>query len=133
MRSLLKFIYNKFPTHFQEFMVEEFIGQIPEKVQDEAIDFLIQGRVKLEKWIFFNAYHLQRRAVGDLENAQLYQGMMIFLKVILSVTSRKIPRQERITVDIPKEIGPTALEQVDSFVTDMNELRKKGETPLEEK
>lgn len=123
MKRFLKFLYLRYRTTFEEFLVEDMIGQIPNKVQAEALEFLGKGKDKLEKWIWFQSYSIQRRAVGDLHRANVYHGMQVYMKVLLALVQgvKVVEREPPIT--IPK--GPDPLDGVKAFEAGIKGLQEK--------
>lgn len=125
MKNILRFIFNRYKSTFEEFLVEDFIGQIPKSLNEPAIEFLAQGRQKLEPWILYTSYYTQRRAVAEIHNAQIYHGVLLILKVLSSIVSTK-----PISVESPIQISDDQKDRdpmagVQEFVTGMREFATK--------
>lgn len=124
MKNILRFIFNRYKTTFEELLVEEFIGQIPQSLNEPAIEFLAQGRQKLEPWILYTSYYTQRRAVAEIHNAQTYHGVLLILKVLATIVSAK-----PIAVQSPIQAGEAEkkdpLNSVEEFITGMREFTTK--------
>lgn len=106
-------------------MVEEFYGQIPPDLREPALDFLANGREKLEKFYQIHAYHLQRRAMTDLKHADMYQGMLVEVKALLAAIARIKKPEELKFVKQGKD--PSSYEKdVKDF---LDEGKKRGQVP----
>jgi hypothetical protein len=70
---------------FQDFLVEDLIGQIPKDVREPSVAFLAKGRDTLTRYFLYQAYAIQRRAVADIGNAERFHGMLVFMKFLLSL------------------------------------------------
>ena len=97
LNSILRFIYKRYETKFQDFMVESLVGYIPKDVHEPTVEFLKQGSEKLEKWLLFQSYQINRRAITDFKNTERYQGMLVNIKTFLLISAAKQQKE------IPKE------------------------------
>jgi len=84
-------------------LVEEFIGEIPASVKEPAIDFLTNGRIALERFFTIQAYKIQKRSIGDVKNAQLYAGILLHIRSLLSVLQKGKIEKEDFIVEEKKE------------------------------
>ena len=105
---------------FQDFMVEDFIGQIPKDIREPSIVFLSKGKETLTRYFLYQAYTIQRRAVADIPNAERFQGMLVFMKILLSSLETSTPR-ETVELNIPEEKKEDPLVKVDTFTKGMKE------------
>lgn len=114
LNKFLKFLYNRYETKFQDFLVESMVGYIPKDVHEPTVEFLKNGSEKLEKWLMFQSYQINRRAMTDFKNTERYQGMLVNIKTFLLISAAK--KQVRITKDkeVKKEKDP--LEGVQKFL-----------------
>lgn len=119
----LRFLYRKYTTYFYDFLVEEFLYDIPKDVREPAMTFLSQGKDRLEKWALFMSHLLQSRMTHDTDKVREYRGMMIMLKLLM------------IHVEAPTRVGsaPQTEEKktdfsadVDSAVADLRKLSTDG-------
>lgn len=115
MDRFYRWVYNRNKHKFNELLVEDMFLKIPKDIQEPALDFLAGGKEKLE--LFFNlyAYKIQRRGIADLKKADVYLGMLIMTKALLSAISdaKKEVRPQKRTEDIPT-FDP--LKNVDDFL-----------------
>lgn len=123
LNKILKFLYNKYEKQFQDFFVESLIGYIPKDVNEPAIDFLKQGSERLEKWLLYQSYYLNRKAINDLKNAERYQGMLLNIKFLLIVSAQKRKQKQYVKEEKKESIDP--MKGVETFL--------KGEKLQEEK
>lgn len=72
---------------FREMLVAEFLGDIPKQVNENAIGVMGERKEKLEKWLLWQAYLVQRKAVSDLRRADYYFGVLSHIKILLSLIS----------------------------------------------
>jgi hypothetical protein len=108
---------------FQDFMVEDLIGQIPKDVREPSVAFLAKGRETLTRYFLYQSYSIQRRAVADINNAERFHGMLVFMKFLLALMEGG---PSGVTIDPiieePKE-DPAA--KVAEFAKGMKELKAK--------
>jgi hypothetical protein len=60
-RTFLKWLYLTNPRIFQDFMVEDLIGQIPKDIREPAVGFLSRGKDVMTRYLLYQAYIIQRR------------------------------------------------------------------------
>lgn len=122
-KIVLSYLFYKYRDFFEEKMVEEFMAKTSDEVKEPALDFLAHGKQKLEKWILFQSYFMQRKAVNDISKAQFYQGAMLYLAIFLKVISQ----HKVIRTEIPKgkEIGESPEEKTKKAISDLKIYEKK--------
>lgn len=122
--KILKFIYQRHKRLFYDFFVEEFISEVPKDISEPAMEWLGKGRDKLEKWILFQAHYLQRRIISDPKQIDFYQGMLAFMRILLSNvvkgSQKEPPRvmgkpEEEKKIDYAKEASAASTELSDFF------------------
>ncbi len=121
-RAFLKFLYLSNPKLFADFMVEDLIGQIPKDVREPSVAFLAKGKDVLTRYFLFQAYILQRRSVADIDNAQRFHGMLVFIKFMMSLLEGAQTREPLPSFTEEEKKNP--LEAVDKFTVGMRELIK---------
>lgn len=94
MKKILLFIYKRFPTYFQEFIIADFLEGVPEKMMDQAIEVLAEKRTKVERALYFQAYHIQRRMVADKDKADIFFGYLLQIKVMLALLAGSSASEE---------------------------------------
>lgn len=85
---MLRFIYNKFRQRFYDLLIEDFYSFIPKDLKEPALDFLANGKDKLEKAWSVQAYNMQRRSIMDNKNADVYKGILIILRAQLLILEK---------------------------------------------
>ena len=120
---LIKLLYHTYPQEFQDCMVEDMIGRIPKDVREPSVAFLSKGKDILTRYFLFQSYSLQRKAVSDLANSERYQGMLVFMKFLLSLLETA-PTQPKAGLTVEEE-KPDPLSSVVEFQKGMKELKNK--------
>ncbi len=85
---MIRWLYKRYKNRFYDLFIEDFYGFIPNEVTEPAIDFLANARAPLERFFSIQAYHMQRRSIGDTKNALLYAGVLLHIKSLLAIVSR---------------------------------------------
>lgn len=86
----MKYLYQLFKHRFNEFLVRDYIHEIPDDVSDPAIKVMQEQARKLEKLYKFMAYELHRKMASDTRNTAQYQGMLLQLKILNNMIT-KVP------------------------------------------
>lgn len=92
-RKFLKFLYYANKQAFHDFLIEDFVGEIPREVQEPALTFLANGKIILQKWVLFHAHLLQRRIVVEPKAIERNQGMLLYLKLFQTLVTRSQTRE----------------------------------------
>jgi len=123
-RAFLKFLYLRNTRMFQDFLVEDLIGQIPKDVREPSVAFLAKGKDVLTRYFLFQSYAIQRRAIADIANAERFHGMLVFMKFLLSLVEGSSVREPMVTVG-EAEAKEDPLEKVKVFTEGMASKIKK--------
>jgi hypothetical protein len=92
MNKILRFIYNRYQKIFSSFLVEDFVGQIPKSVRDNALAVFEERKDSLTKYFLWQSFIIQRKAVNDLRKADFYLGMLTNIKMYLTILdAEKVP------------------------------------------
>ncbi len=123
---MLKIIYKLFKHRFNELMVEDMFGSIPKDLQEPALDFLANGKEKLEKFFLIQTYTIQRRMARDHKHADVYVGMLIIIKAfIAALSNRKTTVQKVYDNSLPVEDVRKDLDRTAEFIAEgINSLQK---------
>lgn len=113
-RIIIKVIYKLFEKDFDNVIVEKFFGEIPNSLLQPSIDFLSQGKNKLEPFLSIEAYSLKNRAIFDPKNTQFYEGALMIIKALLVVVRKKHTKVED-TKPIDTEKEKTFMEKIEEF------------------
>lgn len=119
---ILRWIYERFKQRIWDLLIEDFYGSIPDDIKEPSIDFLVNGRERLEKFWSLQAYNMQRRSVMDSDHADVYKGILIIIRAQLVLLS-KSSRKKYEPVEGKKEADPLSI--VDDFVKIGKEKIKK--------
>lgn len=79
--TILRMIYRRFKTRFQDYLVEEYLDKIPNRVKQDGFEVFHRYKRKFQKLNNYFAYHLHRRMANDPRNSERYQGMFVQLKM----------------------------------------------------
>src|SRR5258708_1960865 len=82
-KFLVKFCFRHYKKEIENKFLIDMYGMITERLKQSSIDFLANGKDKLEKFFSIQAYEMQRRSIMDNKNAQVYQGMLLHIKSLL--------------------------------------------------
>ena len=114
-QKFINWVYRRFKREIESMMLMDMYGFIPSDIRQPSIDFLVNGKDKLERFFSVQAYEMQRRSIMDEKNAQKYQGMLIHIKSILLL----LRAGNKQVVNIPDvEKKPDPVEMAKSFVTE---------------
>lgn len=81
-RKLIKVLYNLYKRDVLDVVIEDFHGEIPNKVSDPALNIIGENRQKVDKWILYQAYYLQRRIASSKGAMERSFGMLLQLKIM---------------------------------------------------
>lgn len=89
-------IYQDNKSLFEELLVQDFIGHIPKEINEPALRALSHDPESLEKWLLWHSYYVNRKVVRDPERIQFYDGIMVYLKVFLTIarTNKTVSKME---------------------------------------
>lgn len=123
-KAILRLLFKKYKPVFEEMLVESMYGDVPKDVAQPALDFLANGREKLDKFFHIHAYNLQRKALTDVKNIQYYHGNLVNIKVMLTaIAQAKLPQRENVK---KQEAKKDPIDEVKSFIeAGKNRLKKK--------
>lgn len=113
--NMLRFIYNHFKQQFWDLLIEDFYSFIPVELKEPSIEFLVQGKEKLQKSWQIQAYNIQRRSIMDNNNADVYKGMLIILRAQLLILEKGSRKTYPPVVPGTKEEDP--ISGVEDFIT----------------
>lgn len=123
-QALLKFLYLRYTKVFQDFMVEDLIGQIPKDIREPSIAFLGKGRDVLTRYYLYQAYIIQRRAVADIANAERFHGMLVIIKFFMALAEGSQVREITET-PVEEEKKEDPIDMLSEFMSGMKERRIK--------
>lgn len=75
-------LYDKHREKFEQLLVRDFVGFIPKDVNEPALKIFEDHAESFQKWILWQSYYINRKALHDPLHIPKYDGMMIYLKVM---------------------------------------------------
>ena len=78
----LQKIYQEHKHEFELLFVKDFVGYIPKEVQEPTLKCFKEYGEAFERWTLWQSWYINTRAMNDPIKLALYNGMMIYLKVI---------------------------------------------------
>ena len=85
---ILKILFERYKVIFEDMMVKELIAKTPTDSEEPAMNFLSNGKEKLEKWLLFQSYHLQKRSASDPKSSAIYNGGLLYIAVFLKLVNQ---------------------------------------------
>lgn len=67
---------------FESLFIKDFIGYIPKEITEPALKIFEEHGEMFQRWVMWQSYYVNRKALHDQQRLQVYDGMMIYLKVI---------------------------------------------------
>lgn len=86
---ILRWIYHRFAAKFNDFLVEDYVKDIPADVKHEMDSLYASQKSKLQRANDFLAFKLHRQMATDPRNSERYQGMFIQLKLFDAMLKSK--------------------------------------------
>ena len=83
--AILRWFYLRFAPKFEQFMVDDYVKNIPEQVRDDGFTVMSAQKHKLKRLTNYLAYSLHQKMASDVKNSARYQGMFIQLKIMDSM------------------------------------------------
>lgn len=91
MKYLIKYLLKFHRETFLDVVVADYFESIPQKVTEEAMTVLKEKRPKIDKWIAYQSFYLQRRMVHEPEKAPTLFGMLLQLKLMSRMIAGSTP------------------------------------------
>ena len=88
---------------FYNLFVQEAISEVPENIQEPAMQFLANGKDKLSRWLLYWISIVQRRIVTDKKEIEVQMGMILALKIFYNLVQKQQKPQQR---EAPKPTEP---------------------------
>lgn len=121
MKKILNYLFKKYESYFQELFIQSLIGEIPTSVHEPTVDFLTTAGQKLEKWLLYQSWIIQRKSASEPKYTMLYQGMLVEIKLLLMLATKKAPPIMEKTKETKKEVNP--FEGVEAFREGFKKLK----------
>lgn len=118
MRYFLKVLFKKYRRTFDDFFIEDLIGDIPPEVSEGTLKFLATGKRQLDRWMRWEAYVLQRKLQQATKHSEAYFGGLVFIQALATMLTR-MENEKRLFPDDTKTIAQNDVEKdiagVDEF------------------
>lgn len=124
---MLRLVYKMFKTKIWELVVEDMFGNIPKDVSEPSLEFLGNGKDTLERFFAINAYQLQRAAINNPKQSDIYTGMLIYIKSLMITVKRAPTTREKINIKKTPDEGLSMVDRVNSFIEKGKNFNKKEE------
>ncbi len=117
VNKLIRVIYKKYRHQFIDLMTEEFLADVPKNLTEQSVSFLAEKKSTIKKWLYWQAYWLQRRNVTDVKNSEKIQGSLMQIKVMLHLLDNSPTKEVHPTYGEVKPVQKLAehIEGVDKF------------------
>ena len=124
---MLRLVYKMFKTKIWELVAEDMFGNIPKDLKEPSLEFLGNGKDTLERFFAINAYQLQRAAINNPKQSDIYTGMLIYIKSLMLIVKRAPTTRERVDIKKTPDDNMTMMEKVNSFIKKAKDFNKKEE------
>lgn len=122
-----KIAYKLFRNSIHEALVTEFIGCVPTKTREPALEFLADRKGLFESFLEIQAYNMQKRMVMDNKNGAKYEGALLIIRAFLAAVSAKSKTIRENTIPkekINQDNSKTDLSRVDDFLKNAKDFIK---------
>ena len=133
----LEKVYLDHKSFFESLSVKDFIGYIPNDINEPALKAIENQGEIFEKWILWQSYYVNQKAINDTQNLLKYQGMMLYLKVLHVIS--KVNKKLKPSVEIRKETSvevpyiESALEGIRDFKHGLQSNKNRNSKDAESK
>lgn len=119
--SDLRKTFNSNRELFESFLVQDFIGFIPENINEPALKIFEDHAELFQRWVMWQSYYINRKSLHDNKNIEKYDGMMIYLKVLflMAEANKKSKKPEKKTINSEPEQS-----FLDKALEGLNDFRK---------
>ncbi len=130
IRANLEDLYEKNKHFFELLLVRDFVGYIPKDINEPTLKIFEEYGDIFEKWIMWHSWYINRKAMNDPMKIPFYSGMMVYLKVLFTISStnkkNKTPdiKPEDTKVDKKKSSIEEALEGISQFKIGVEKLKQ---------
>lgn len=97
--TILRWLYRRYTREFEDFLVESYIQNIPQKTTYDGFDVITEHKAKFQRLTNYFAYELHRRMSNDSRNSERYQGMFIQLKMFHQVIGTRPSNDSNVIIE----------------------------------
>src|SRR5580692_955677 len=93
-------IFDANKEYFELLLVKDFVGYIPKEISEPSLKIFQEHGEMFERWILWQSWYINRKALNDPLKIPFYNGMMVYLKVLYTMarlhkqTYKDKPKQE---------------------------------------
>lgn len=125
-KNLIK-VYEDNQTFFENLLVSNFTGFIPKDISEPTLKIFEDHAELLQRWILWQSFTINKRALRDKENLEKYDGMMIYLKVLFLMAQANKKQDNPIRKNINRIPESSFLEKAMQGLNDFKEGYDKKE------
>ena len=117
-KEYLEKVFERHKEFFEQLLVREFVGYIPKTTNEPALKIFEEHAEIFQRWILWQSYYLNRKALHDPLHLPKYDGMMIYLKVLhvmAEANRKKIDVQKPVNVSVERPWLDTVMEDLNAF------------------
>lgn len=116
-KIILDLLFKRYKKDIYDRMIMDFYGDIPKSVSEPSIEFLANARTTLERFFSIQAYHIQKRSIGDRKNDQFYAGALMHIKSLLvAIQNGRLKEEVKPEVENTQDNTESLLTKVNNFV-----------------
>lgn len=117
----LEKIYDENKHIFDLLVVKEFVGHIPKEVSEPILKIFEDQGEMFERWILWQSWYINRKAMNDPVKIGFYNGMMVYLKVLYTIAN--VNKKSYVPTK-PVQEFKSEIPWVDKAIDGVNQFRK---------
>lgn len=102
-QKILNYIFKHYQGEIYDFIVLQFIGQVPDTVREPVLDFLADKRVLFEKFLSIQAYRIQKERIMSKKSPDFYDGCLVIIKAFLVAVNQRVIKRTTVATTIDTE------------------------------
>ena len=84
-KLILEDVFTENKSYFELLFIKDFVGHIPKEVNEPALKIFEEYAEVIERWVMWQSWYINRKAMNDVIKIPFYNGMMVYLKVLYSI------------------------------------------------
>lgn len=125
----LEEIYEDNKSFFENKLVESFTGFIPKDISEPALKIFEDHAELFQRWILWQSFYINNRALNDSALLEKYKGMMIYLKVLFLMAEVNKKKSKPVKAPINSTPEPSFLDKAMAAVDEFK--NKYGKTEVQ--
>ena len=127
----LEKIFQEHKHEFELLLIKDFVGYIPKEVQEPALKCFKEYGEAFERWALWQSWYINTRAINDAKKIEVYQGMMVYLKVLYTMAhinkkNYQPPQSAQMGEGVVTPKINDYLEDINFFKTNVNKITKES-------